>query len=74
MQAAAAATAAGTSVVAVSYARNDAQMISHILNKLPKMHYQAFTAAFGIQGISLATLLKFQDMLIQYWKNNIKNN
>ena len=38
-QAVAAATAAGLSAIPVSYARNNIQIFTHILNKLPKPHY-----------------------------------
>ena len=60
--------------IRATYARDDVQMIQHILNKLPKTLYRPFTTTIMIQTTSTSpmSLATFHDKVSQFWRNNVK--
>src|SRR5688572_11995025 len=59
--------------IQTTYARDNVQMIQHILNKLPKALYLSFIITIMIQDTTTMTLEVFQDKVMQYWRNNVKS-
>lgn len=56
-----------------SYGREDLQIISHVLNKLPKDLYELFITNYEINGYTSVTLHAFQNKLQDFWKRHMKN-
>ena len=55
-----------------NYLRDDMQLISHVLMKLPKELYGLFITTYQVQGFTSITLFEFQSKLREFWRSNVK--
>src|SRR5690348_7605866 len=53
--------------------RDNMQLISHVLLKLPKDLYSLFITTYQIQGFTNITLFDFQFKIKEYWRSNVKS-
>ena len=56
-----------------AYGREELQIISHVLSKLPRELYKLFITNFEINGYSKVSLHVFQTKLQDFWRRHVKS-
>src|SRR6476646_2017624 len=59
--------------IKASYGKEDLQIISHVLSKLPRELYELFITNYEINGFSKVPLHVFQTKLQDFWSRHVKN-
>ena len=59
--------------IKTTYGKEDVQIMSHILSKLPRHLYELFITNYELQGYSSVTLHDFQTKLRDFWSRHVRN-
>jgi hypothetical protein len=54
------------------FGKEDVQLISHVLNKLPNELYAIFKTTYAVQGFDKVTFHDFSSSQRDFWVNNVE--